>query len=326
MKNRLGTIIVAILVVFVMLQIAMAAAPKDSWLSKANMPSIREGLTVTAVDGKIYAIDGYGKVGGMFVGETDINEVYDPTTDSWTSKMPAPTRRCELTAAAHGGKIYVLGGRGPLSAILTTNEIYDVAADTWSTGAPMLTARAGLASAALGNKIYAIGGRTGAIPRSGPVLNTVEVYDIATGTWTIVAPLKVARSDLVAVAHGGKIYAIGGWDGTNAVGTVEVYNPTKDIWTIATPMPTARSNLAADVKGNSIYAIGGLSADPVPTYLSTTEAYNIAKGTWDTTKAPMPTARTEMDSARVGDKIYVIGGGIFGALIGGNVNEAYIAG
>ena len=321
MKNRLGTIIVAILVVFVMLQIAMAAAPKDSWLSKANMPSIREGLTVTAVDGKIYAIDGYGIVGGTFVGDTNITEVYDPTTNSWTTKAPAPTKRAELTAAAHGGKIYVLGGR--FVGVLTTNEIYDVAANTWSTGAPMLTARAGLASAALGNKIYAIGGRTGTAPRSPTVLNTVEVYDIATGTWTSVAALNEARSDLVAVAHGGRIYAIGGWNGTNATGTVEVYNPTKNIWTTATPMPTARSNLVADVKGNSIYAIGGLD-DSGMGYLNTTEAYNIKKDTWDT-KAPMPTARAEMDSARVGDKIYVIGGGIFGALIGGNVTEAYIA-
>ena len=186
MKNRLGTIIVAIVVVFVMLQIAMAAAPKDSWLTKANMPSAREGLTVTAVDGKIYAIDGMA-----ISGDSNINEVYDPTTDSWTTKTPAPTVRAELTAAAHGGKIYVLGGRYA-GVVLPTNEIYDVAADTWSTGAPMPTARAGLASAALGNKIYAIGGRTGRIPLSGIALNTTEVYDIATDTWTSVMRVRLS--------------------------------------------------------------------------------------------------------------------------------------
>lgn len=317
MKNKLG-IVVAILVVLSALQIAVAQAPKDSWLTKANMPSSREGLTVTPVDGKIYAIDGYGIVGGFFVGDTNISEVYDPATDSWSNKTPAPTVRAELTAAEHGGKIYVLGGRH--IGVLNTNEIYDVATDAWSTGAPMPTARAGLTSAALGNKIYAIGGRDSTTPRSGTVLGTVEVYDIATDTWTAVAPLKVARSDLVAVAHGGKIYAIGGWNGTSQMATMEIYDPTTDTWTLAAPMPTARSNLVTDVKGNTIYAIGGYSP-----LLNINEAYDIAKGTWNT-KVSMPTARSEMDSAIVGDKIYVIGGGIFGALIGGNLNEAYIAG
>lgn len=323
MKNKLGTITVAILVVFAMLQMAVAQAPKDSWLSKANMTSTREGLTVTPVDGKIYAIAGYGFVGGVFVGDTNITQEYDPATNTWTNKTPAPTIRAELTAAAHANKIYVLGGRS--IGVLSTNEIYDVAMDTWSTGAPMPTARAGLASAALGNKIYAIGGRTTGAPQpfgAAFVLNTTEVYDIATDTWATVAPLNVARSDLIAVAHGGKIYAIGGWNGTNVAGTVEVYNPTTNTWTLAAPMPTARSNLVADVKGNTIYAIGGHTGVSL---LNTTEAYDIAKGTWST-RAPMITARAEMDSAIVGDKIYVIGGGIFGALIGGNLNEAYIAG
>lgn len=322
MKNKLGTITVAILVVFAMFQIAVAQAPKDSWLSRANMPSTREGLTVTPVDGKIYAIAGYGIVGGVFVGDTNITQEYNPATDTWTNKTPAPTIRAELTAAAHANKIYVLGGRS--IGVLNTNEIYDVSMDTWSTGAPMPTARAGLASAALGNKIYAIGGRTTTGPRpvgAAFVLSTVEVYDIATDTWTAVAPLSVPRSDLVAVAHGGNIYAIGGWNGTIEVGTVEVYDPTTDTWTSAASMPTARSNLVADVKGNTIYAIGGYTG----VNLNTNEAYDIAKGTWSA-KAPMITARSEMDSARVGDKIYVIGGGIFGALTGGNLNEAYIAG
>ena len=58
MRNKLGIFIVAMLLASVMFQIAVAATSKDSWLSKANMPSIREGLTVTEVAGKTYVIDG----------------------------------------------------------------------------------------------------------------------------------------------------------------------------------------------------------------------------------------------------------------------------
>ena len=325
MKNKWRIMAIAMIMVFATFQLTVASAPKDSWISKTNMSSTREGLTVTAVDGKIYVIDGYGYVGGNFVGETNITQVYDPATDSWINKTSSPTRRCELTATAHHDKIYVFGGRGINNNLLNITEIYSTTTDTWMTGMPMPTARAGLASASIGHKIYVIGGRNTTAPRpigGMYVMNTVEVYDMVTNTWSSATSLNKARSDLVAVAHGGKIYAIGGWDGTNVVATVEVYNPTKDTWTMLTDMPTARSNLVAETKGNTIYAIGGVN-DSL-TYLDTTEAYNIAKGKW-TAKAPMITARSEMDCARIGDKIYVIGGGIYGALIGGNLNEAYIA-
>lgn len=92
----------------VMFQIAVAATSKNSWLSKANMPSIREGLTVTEVAGKTYVIDGYGIVGGVFVGDTNINETYNTIPDIWITGAPMLTARPSYTSTitSKGGDNY----------------------------------------------------------------------------------------------------------------------------------------------------------------------------------------------------------------------------
>jgi hypothetical protein len=52
----------------------------------------------------------------------------------------------------------------------------------------------------------------------------VEAYDTTTNTWTTVASMPTARTNLPAVTGpDGRIYAIGGFDGSTIVNTVEAY-------------------------------------------------------------------------------------------------------
>ena len=56
-------------------------------------------------------------------------------------------------------------------------------------------------------------------------LTTVEEYDPATDTWATKAPMPTPRWNLgVATASNGKIYAIGGFNGS-LLATVEEYDP-----------------------------------------------------------------------------------------------------
>jgi N-acetylneuraminic acid mutarotase len=64
----------------------------DQWTAKTAMSTPRSGLNPHAIEGKIYVI------GGMFSGANadaavfyDINEVYDPKTDTWRTGTPIPT-------------------------------------------------------------------------------------------------------------------------------------------------------------------------------------------------------------------------------------------
>ena len=85
-------------------------AQVDTWTRKADMPTARNWFGTTAVNGKIYAIGGFGEtsVGGLVVFSTV--EAYDPATDTWTKKTDMPTARDVLSTIAVNGKIYAIGG------------------------------------------------------------------------------------------------------------------------------------------------------------------------------------------------------------------------
>ncbi|MDP7977911.1 Kelch repeat-containing protein, partial [Bacillus sp. WLY-B-L8] len=62
----------------------------NKWSNKANMPTARTDLGVAVVDNKIYAIGGYRGNAFTYGGATNTVEVYDPTTDSWSTTTSMP--------------------------------------------------------------------------------------------------------------------------------------------------------------------------------------------------------------------------------------------
>ena len=76
------------------------------------------------------------------------------------------------------------------------------------------------------------------------------------------------------------------------------------VWSSKASMTTARGALAAATgKDGIVYAIGGYNAGD----LATVEAYNPTANAW-TAVAPMPTARHGLAAARLGTRIYAVGG------------------
>jgi hypothetical protein len=80
--------------------------------------------------------------------------VLGATEDSWTTKTPMQEARGYLQVAVTSGKIYAIGGSGPVG----TNEEYDPARDNWTTKSPMPTPEQAFAIAVFQDKIYCIGG------------------------------------------------------------------------------------------------------------------------------------------------------------------------
>ena len=140
-------------------------------------------------------------------------------------------------------------------------------------------------------------------------MGTVERYDIDTDTWSTVAPLPNPRSDLAAVAHGGKIFVFGGCTGTasapSVTNEVDMYDPQTNTWaTGLTPMPTARASLVAGHSGDQVYAIGGTDGASAK---NVNEVYDISRDSWSS-NTPMPTPRQEAGAHSHGGRIYVVGG------------------
>lgn len=295
-----------------------------TWATLASIPTSPlgtgvEGPSVASVGNQIIVALGYDN--GF--GDTAVTRIYDIASDTWFMGSPAPGTSSEGAGIAHAGLFYNVGGRG---AAFTALWSYSPAADLWTALSPMPTGRSALAVAVVGNAIYAIGGRTGTGgPNSPGKLDVVERYDIATDTWTTVAPLLSPRSDLAAATVGGKIYVFGGFDAAdNLLPDVDVYDPTTDTWSLApADLPTPRAGLyAVATKGGSVYVIGGWDGIfPFnPVVGSTVEAYKVSRDTWTVGLPPMPTPRGEAGAADHGGKIYIIGGAQpgFGASVAPN--------
>lgn len=296
-----------------------SAAGTPGWSAHTPMPLSREGACIASVGDRIYVTHGFGNTG-----DSNTTQIYDIATDTWSVGAPANVPRSEGTAAAHAGKVFCIGGRTPGSE--TSNEIYDPASNTWTAGAPMPTPRSGFSLAAHSGRLFAIGGGTlRSAPRSGIETGLNEIYNIASDSWSVGAPMPTARMDISSVAHGDRIYVVGGWSLRNCGGTcnvLEIYNIAKDTWTQGAPMPTRRSSLAVETKGNTLFAIAGALQSGMLT--NVVEAYNINKNTWSPFVAK-PTATGETFAVNHGDKVFVIGGGFFGLgslPVPGSVNES----
>jgi hypothetical protein len=300
-----------------------------AWASLAPVPTAGgpgfgvEGMGVALLGDKIVAALGYDNSVG---GDTATTRIYSIAHNTWLPNgANAPGASSEGAGTSHANLFYNIGGRtaGPGSPARADLWSYDLVSNAWTALASMSQARAGLAVAVVGDSIYAIGGRTATGgPCTGGELSVVERYDVDTDTWSTVASLPSARSDLAAATVGGKIYVFGGCVTAPLVflNNVDVYDPKTDTWsTTPTDMPTARAAMyAVATKGGTVYVIGGeIGFAPG---LSTNESYMVSTDSWTTGLLPMPTPRAETGAVGMGGGIYIIGGSqpSGGASVGAN--------
>ncbi len=297
------------------------------WTLKSLTSFINEprvDMAAVVLNDKIYGIGGTD--GGNNV-TMDV-EAYDPahsclggTVEScaWQIIADMLTARTRLAAGTVGGKIYAFGGNN--GALLATVEEFDPgdAIEPWKPKASMPEKQDGLAVGVIGGKIYLVGG-------SASYLAANEAYDATGDVWTGRAPMPTARAGPGVGAPGnGKLYAIGGFNGTY-LDTVEEYDratsPPLGTWTAKAPMPTPRAYLTVVSVNGKLYAIGGSSGT---TFYASVEEYDPATDAWSS-KAPMPTPRFLHSAVEVNGKIYVIGGitALFGGATNQNVKVIYL--
>ena len=195
----------------------------NQWTTGASMSSqVRRGPNVAAVNGKIYVL---GSDDFNLNGLGDVH-MYDPATDTWTTKSPMPTARGFASVAVVNNVIYVIGGldENTTPNIKAAVEVYDPASDSWSikNSAPSPNYIAGCVL--LNNRIYVLGGGNGS-----NALNTVTEYNPAADSWRTLSPFHTARSQHATGTVNGKIYLIGGPDASVEEGTATGYAPTLSV-------------------------------------------------------------------------------------------------
>ncbi len=81
-------------------------------------------------------------------------------------------------------------------------------------------------------------------------MNSIEIFDLQTKTWTNGPPMLTNRYELSVECIGGPLYAIGGHDGRAILNTVERFDPETSEWTYVALMINARCTFGAAVLEN----------------------------------------------------------------------------
>jgi N-acetylneuraminic acid mutarotase len=129
-------------------------------------------MALVAADGKIHAIGGRF---GASNDKTDMHDIYDPATNSWTSGPPLPTARSGVAATLYEGMVLVLGGELAPNTF-AENEAYNPKTKSWRTLAPMPGGRHGTAAATTGGRVYLVAGSLK--PGSGGVTDQLIVFNL----------------------------------------------------------------------------------------------------------------------------------------------------
>src|SRR5438105_10041830 len=223
-----------------------ACIPSGSWIEQAPYPIVTSGHAVASVGGNVYSFGGIAN-------NTAIANAYKytPATNSWIPIASLPAPRGWFSAASDGTYIYLLGGVDQNFNTTATLWRYDPISNTYNTSLPSYTIPTYFhASVYLNGKIYRIAGRA---------IGTdfhVEVYDIATNTWSMAANYPFANHHLMAAALGSYIYAGGGNASPDKTWR---YDPGTDTWDDAAvaDLPAGRSAAASGAYNGRWLLAGG---------------------------------------------------------------------
>jgi N-acetylneuraminic acid mutarotase len=235
----------------------------QTWRSDLPVrPFIGDHHSAEGISNKLYLFGGLNGAEGKV-------QIYNPTTNKWSSATPMPWAAGSIATSYINGKVYAAGGIVG-STTVSTAAVYDPSSDTWASIPSMPAGRNHTAAGTDGNKMYVFGGRTGGNRVSLGFADT-QVYNPATNTWqwsgqSNLAPLPQRRGGMGKAAfYGNEFYVIGGETTDNGTGDVagnvynrvDVYNPATNTWRRETNMPTARHGISPFAADNKIWVAGG---------------------------------------------------------------------
>ena len=151
--------------------------------------------------------------------------------------------------------------------------------------------------------VFSIGGVAG-----GPFLNDNNAFSSLTNSWAAKTPAPVSKSLGSAQTVNGKIYYMGGIDGSFAsVKTNNIYDIKTDSWSVGADMPEELADFGSAVyKDSLIYIVGGYDLSGAPT--NAVRVYNPSSNTWTTATAKTNTATHGVRCGIYQNKIVSVGG------------------
>jgi N-acetylneuraminic acid mutarotase len=166
--------------------------------------------------------------------------------------------------------------------------------------------RSSHAVCALDGHIYAVGGCDYDVY----ALSSVERYDPATNSWTLVSPMQSARVSHSVCVLDGCMFAAGGVDvDQNDLSSMEKYDPQTDSWSTVAPIQHARYTHAMAVLDGHIYVAGGYGEDEDGDVITlhSVERYDAATDSWSSV-ADLVRSRNDFGLSVANGRLTAVGG------------------
>lgn len=265
-----------------------------------------------------------GEKAGIIAGETGSGPYYtatypnfftstdQPTITASTQEQPSPwTVTGLLTIPRESHTATLLNSTSEVLVVGNdTAEIYNpYIHQSWPTGTPHFPRFKHVATwLQASGKVLVTGGYTGL---GGAPQASAELYDAATGTWSLAAPMSIPRANHTAtVLDSGKVLVVGGNSTNGDTNTAELYDPETNTWSSAGEVYMPRSVHTATLLYSGKVLVTGGSWQFLP-YSAPQDAqlYDPATNTW-TAAGAMSTGRTNHLALRLfSGLVMVLGGG-----------------
>ncbi|MCL1970224.1 MAG: hypothetical protein FWF66_02015 [Candidatus Bathyarchaeota archaeon] len=235
----------------------------DTWVTLTSMPTPRSGFAIVAYQNKICCIGGYSADKHNLPHQVlvNVNEVYDITTDSWSTKAPLPVDESYVQALVVDEKIYAVTQQALY--------VYDPVVDYWAskTSTPIQGIHG--YSVVVDNKIIVVDqvAHDSYLDYSEVrVIATMKImiYDPKTDVWSkgqtspeyIYWDLYMLRPLVAGTTTGTyapqKIYIIHRFSNY-----MYIYDPVEDTWTTDTGPPNDVVSYGEVVVDDILYIFGG---------------------------------------------------------------------
>lgn len=222
-----------------------------------------------------------------------------PTGLEWRSLAPAPSPRTEVTAAAAGTKVYVVGGYRADGATVASVEVFDTATGRWDRGPDLPVAVNHAMATTVGGAVHVFGGY---LANGRP---SAAAFRLEQAGWRAVAAMPQGRAAGTAVAQDGAVYVAGGIGPSGLAQEMLVYDAARGRWSTTTGPPTRREHLGGAGFGGRLYTVGGRTSQG---NLAAFEVYDPRTGQWSALP-DLPTRRGGLAAAATCSGLVIAVGG-----------------
>jgi hypothetical protein len=279
--------------------------------------------------GRVWLVVGGGSGGLLSQIATDTTERYDPLTDGFSAGPTMTTPRSLHTATRlPDGRWLIAAGVDRVNDPQNTAETLDAAGTSFTATGTMVDKRMGHSATLLSNgKVLVAGGLNDMNMPTSPIdpilsaLDTTELYDPQTNTWSAGPRMRVPRAGHAAILlPDGRVLLAGGLGWTRLIIKIpaifrdcDLYDPATNTIAAGPSLGTGRTIFPVTELGGGRWLVsGGLSTISLTQYgtpTDTAEIYDANANAWTPAAGRMAQARGLHASFPLGGARHLLIGG-----------------